>query len=207
MEKHSLPGHSTNSPSFASGLWMGVLHTVGLLITEYRIAQFLQTANEWLQYLPRGRYLSTILWRGRKNITSSWRRKWLVLASAKIRDICWSTWLTTSFNWLTSRLPISFEDFSARNKRSLWFGVHLAAPTRILLSVAVRVHTQHHSRGSFLSILIFCLDSKVYIWHKENGTLIETLSGHTRGCVNAVAWNSADPSMFASAGDDKIVRM
>ena len=51
------------------------------------------------------------------------------------------------------------------------------------------------------------LDSKVYIWHKENGTLIETLEGHTRGCVNAVAWNPADPSMFASAGDDHIVRM
>lgn len=50
-------------------------------------------------------------------------------------------------------------------------------------------------------------DSKVYIWHKENGTLIETLEGHTRGCVNAVAWNPADPSMFASAGDDMIVRI
>ena len=56
-------------------------------------------------------------------------------------------------------------------------------------------------------ILIPSLDSKVYIWHKENGTLIETLEGHITGCVNAVSWNSADPSMFASAGDDKVVRM
>lgn len=51
------------------------------------------------------------------------------------------------------------------------------------------------------------LDSKVYIWNKENGTLIETLEGHTRGCVSAVSWNPADPCMFASGGDDMKVRM
>lgn len=50
-------------------------------------------------------------------------------------------------------------------------------------------------------------DSKVYIWHKENGTLIETLEGHLRGCVNTVAWNPANPCMFASGGDDSKVRM
>ncbi|KAL9124354.1 MAG: hypothetical protein Q9217_006310 [Psora testacea] len=50
-------------------------------------------------------------------------------------------------------------------------------------------------------------DSKVYIWHKENGTLIETLEGHTQGCVNTVAWNPADPTMFASGGDDRMVRI
>ncbi|MCJ1224496.1 hypothetical protein MMC12_001141 [Toensbergia leucococca] len=50
-------------------------------------------------------------------------------------------------------------------------------------------------------------DSKVYIWHKENGTLIETLEGHSSGCVNAVAWNPADPCMFASGGDDRKVRI
>ena len=50
-------------------------------------------------------------------------------------------------------------------------------------------------------------DSKVYIWHKENGALIETLEGHSRGCVNTVAWNPADPCMFASGGDDSKVRM
>ena len=65
----------------------------------------------------------------------------------------------------------------------------------------------HHLRHFSLSVLTISLDSKVYIWHKENGTLIETLEGHTKGCVNAVAWNPADSSMFASAGDDKIVRM
>ncbi|KIM99515.1 hypothetical protein OIDMADRAFT_165537 [Oidiodendron maius Zn] len=52
------------------------------------------------------------------------------------------------------------------------------------------------------------LDGHVYIWHKDNGTLVERLNGHDdKGCCNSVSWNPADPCMFASAGDDKIVRM
>jgi WD40 repeat protein len=51
------------------------------------------------------------------------------------------------------------------------------------------------------------LDSKVYIWHKENGSLVESLDGHSKGCVNSISWNPADPTMFASAGDDRAVRM
>lgn len=54
---------------------------------------------------------------------------------------------------------------------------------------------------------MFGPDGLVYIWHKENGTLIEELGGHSPGCVNAVSWNPADPCMFASGGDDKKVRM
>ncbi|KAH8702015.1 WD domain protein [Talaromyces proteolyticus] len=50
-------------------------------------------------------------------------------------------------------------------------------------------------------------DSNVYIWHKENGTLVEMLEGHNEGCVNAVSWNPTNPSMFASAGDDHVVRI
>ncbi|KAI1926513.1 hypothetical protein LOZ64_000279 [Ophidiomyces ophidiicola] len=50
-------------------------------------------------------------------------------------------------------------------------------------------------------------DSKIYIWHKENSTLVETLEGHSSGCVNAVAWNPKDSGMFASAGDDRKVKM
>ncbi|KAL8712912.1 MAG: hypothetical protein Q9225_006852, partial [Loekoesia sp. 1 TL-2023] len=51
-------------------------------------------------------------------------------------------------------------------------------------------------------------DSRIYIWHKENGTLIETLEGHqTPGCVTVVAWNPADPCMFASGGDDRKIRI
>lgn len=50
-------------------------------------------------------------------------------------------------------------------------------------------------------------DSRIYIWHKENSTLVETLEGHISGCVNAISWNPVDPGMFASAGDDCIVRI
>ncbi|KAM5442190.1 hypothetical protein MferCBS31731_002564 [Microsporum ferrugineum] len=50
-------------------------------------------------------------------------------------------------------------------------------------------------------------DAKIYIWHKENSQLVEALEGHVSGCVNAVAWNPTDPGMFASAGDDRKVRV
>ncbi|MCJ1395356.1 hypothetical protein MMC18_008240 [Xylographa bjoerkii] len=50
-------------------------------------------------------------------------------------------------------------------------------------------------------------DGRIYIWHRENGTLIETLEGHPGGCANAVAWNPADSCMFASGGDDKKVKI
>lgn len=54
---------------------------------------------------------------------------------------------------------------------------------------------------------LLIIDSKIYIWHRHTGTLINVLSGHSKGSVNAVAWNPADPSMFASAGDDNTVRI
>ncbi|KZF20200.1 WD40 domain-containing protein [Xylona heveae TC161] len=50
-------------------------------------------------------------------------------------------------------------------------------------------------------------DSRVYIWNRESGTLVETLEGHASGCVNSVSWNPTDPCLFASAGDDKKVRI
>ncbi|ODV88979.1 hypothetical protein CANCADRAFT_132560 [Tortispora caseinolytica NRRL Y-17796] len=49
-------------------------------------------------------------------------------------------------------------------------------------------------------------DSRVYIWNREYGTLIDTLPGHV-GTVNCVAWNPKDPEMFASAGDDHVIRI
>jgi len=50
-------------------------------------------------------------------------------------------------------------------------------------------------------------DGYVLIWHKENGTLVEKLEGHGKGCCNAISWNPANPGLFASAGDDMKVRV
>ncbi|KAI1306428.1 hypothetical protein EDD11_004759 [Mortierella claussenii] len=49
-------------------------------------------------------------------------------------------------------------------------------------------------------------DFKVYIWHRENGNLIQTLDGHTQP-VTVVAWNLTNPTMFASASDDHTIRI
>ncbi|KZP21210.1 WD40 repeat-like protein [Athelia psychrophila] len=37
-------------------------------------------------------------------------------------------------------------------------------------------------------------------WHRDTGTLLETLSGHGEGSVNSVAWNPKSMRMFASCG-------
>ncbi|TKY89293.1 hypothetical protein EX895_001824 [Sporisorium graminicola] len=50
-------------------------------------------------------------------------------------------------------------------------------------------------------------DSKIYIWHRASGRLIETLLGHDTGSVNAVAWHPKDPLTIASCGDDHTVRI
>ena len=48
-------------------------------------------------------------------------------------------------------------------------------------------------------------DSRVYIWHRHSGTLLEVLAGHS-GAVNAVVW-SPSRCMLASASDDHTVRV
>ncbi|KIJ35759.1 hypothetical protein M422DRAFT_61256 [Sphaerobolus stellatus SS14] len=50
-------------------------------------------------------------------------------------------------------------------------------------------------------------NGKVYIWQRETGILIQTLTGHGSGTVNCVAWNPQHPSMFASCSDDKTIRI
>eukprot|EP00210_Caulerpa_lentillifera_P000314 g307.t1 len=44
----------------------------------------------------------------------------------------------------------------------------------------------------------------LYIWHKQSGRLIKELEGHS-STVNSVSWNPVDPSMCASASDDRSV--
>lgn len=56
-------------------------------------------------------------------------------------------------------------------------------------------------------MLTTCLDACIYVWHKGNGKLVESMEGHISGCVNAISWNPTNPGMFASAGDDYLVRM
>ncbi|KAI8914971.1 WD40-repeat-containing domain protein [Powellomyces hirtus] len=48
-------------------------------------------------------------------------------------------------------------------------------------------------------------DSKIYVWHREQGVLIEKLEGHSAS-VNCVSWNSKR-NMFASASDDHTIRV
>jgi WD40 repeat protein len=57
-----------------------------------------------------------------------------------------------------------------------------------------------------VNILTCLIDSHIYIW-RTTGHFIESLEAHAPGCVNAVAWHPTDPCMFASAGDDKRVKM
>ncbi|KAF1809622.1 WD40 repeat-like protein [Eremomyces bilateralis CBS 781.70] len=49
-------------------------------------------------------------------------------------------------------------------------------------------------------------DSRVLIW-RTNGQLVETLEAHQPACVNSVVWHPTNPHLFASAGDDKVVRI
>ncbi|SNX83850.1 uncharacterized protein MEPE_02558 [Melanopsichium pennsylvanicum] len=50
-------------------------------------------------------------------------------------------------------------------------------------------------------------DAKIYIWHRASGRLIETLTGHDAGSINAVAWHPKDALAIASCGDDHTVRI
>ncbi|KAG0326134.1 hypothetical protein BG004_003035 [Podila humilis] len=49
-------------------------------------------------------------------------------------------------------------------------------------------------------------DSKIHLWHRENGNLIQTFEGHSRA-VTCVAWHPTNPTLFASASDDHTIRI
>lgn len=58
-------------------------------------------------------------------------------------------------------------------------------------------------------------DAKVWVWNRESGALVDQLSGHDVGSINAVAWRPHNAEtdgptpipMFASASDDHSVRI
>lgn len=59
-------------------------------------------------------------------------------------------------------------------------------------------------------------DGKIYVYHRDTGRLVQSISGHSR-TVNAVAWNRAASTsstngrgataMWASCSDDRTVRI
>lgn len=59
----------------------------------------------------------------------------------------------------------------------------------------------------FIFSVVLITDSKVYVWHRESGALLEELAGHGDGSVNSVAWNPRNEKMFASCSDDHTVRI
>ncbi|KAJ0413038.1 hypothetical protein BJY00DRAFT_320196 [Aspergillus carlsbadensis] len=50
-------------------------------------------------------------------------------------------------------------------------------------------------------------DSRVYVWDRESGALVDILEGHEIGCVNSVSVNPVDPDMLVSTGDDRTCRV
>ncbi|KAL2261491.1 hypothetical protein VTK26DRAFT_3936 [Humicola hyalothermophila] len=49
-------------------------------------------------------------------------------------------------------------------------------------------------------------DGRVFIWHKMTGTLVLEAIAHLPRC-NAAAWSPTDPCLFATCGDDNLVKI
>lgn len=51
------------------------------------------------------------------------------------------------------------------------------------------------------------IDSNVYMWRKDTGTLMEVLAGHEERSVNALSRNPKEVGMFPSSLDDLTTRI
>ncbi|KAI8605976.1 WD40-repeat-containing domain protein [Dissophora ornata] len=128
---------------------------------------------------------------------------------------------------------ISLEDFNEINKFEETDGVTAISLSKdgqfLLVNTTLKIHLwslaegriirnfSGHKQGLFVIRSCFggwderfvvsgSEDSKVYIWHRENGNLLQTLDGHSKA-VTMVAWNPTNPTMLASASDDHTIRM
>lgn len=50
-------------------------------------------------------------------------------------------------------------------------------------------------------------DSRIYVWDRSSGALVDILEGHESGCVYSLTTNPRNPDMLASSGDDGTVRI
>ncbi|KAJ3503248.1 hypothetical protein NLJ89_g8518 [Agrocybe chaxingu] len=50
-------------------------------------------------------------------------------------------------------------------------------------------------------------DSQIYIYDRDDGVLLNILSGHGKGCVSTAAVNPFDHELFATCSDDRTVRL
>jgi WD40 repeat protein len=67
-------------------------------------------------------------------------------------------------------------------------------------------HNQSYHNSRAYDLTSGNSDNHVYVWNRKHGSLLQVLEGHN-AMVNSVSWNPTNPNLFASASDDKTVRM
>ena len=79
--------------------------------------------------------------------------------------------------------------------------------TRTLSSVEAKVGHCFELTICQTRRLTTVIDSRVYIWRQQTGLIVAALDAHYPGTVNCVSWHPKDPTIWASAGDDKKVKI